>query len=50
MYKSCFIAISFINSISSGLKTIPVGLLGLENIIALVFGVINFSISSLDGK
>ena len=34
MYKSYFIAISFINSVSSGLKTIPVGLLGFEKIIA----------------
>ena len=50
MQRSCFIAISLIISTSSAVKTIPVGLLGFENIIALVRGVISFSISSFTGR
>ena len=50
MQRSCFIAISLIISTSLAVKTIPVGLLGFENIIAFVRGVISFSISSFSGK
>ena len=50
MYKSCFLAISPIILISSSVYIVPVGFTGLENIIALVVGVIRLSISSWEGR